>query len=95
MTLNKRQLAAAAARRTDLTRQQTLDALEAILDTIADTLAAGGEVRLANFGRFKAQDYPGRELRAFDGQGRCRVETHRVPVFRPSAVLRRRLREQS
>ena len=95
MTLNKRQLAAAAAKKTDLTRQQTQTALQAILDTIAETLAAGGEVRLADFGRFKAQDYPGRELRAFDGQGRCRVETHRVPAFRPSAVLRRRLRDQS
>lgn len=93
--MNKRQLAAAAAKRTALTRQQTQDALDAILETIAETLAAGGQVSLADFGRFKVQDYPGRELRRFDGQGCCQVESHRVPVFRSSAVLRRRLRDQS
>jgi nucleoid DNA-binding protein len=92
--MNKRQLVAAAARRTALTQGQARQVLDAILETIAEVLAEGGCVALSDFGRFEAKPYPGRRLRQFGGAGRFVVEDRPVPVFRSSAALRRRVKEK-
>jgi integration host factor subunit beta len=92
--VNKRQLIVAAARRTSLTQGQTREALEAILEVISRALADGGHVTISGFGRFDTQRYPGRRLHRFDDEGYYNVEARRIPVFRSSAVLRRRLRRR-
>ena len=90
--MNKRQLIAAAARRTSLTQGQTREALEAILEVIACALAQNEHVTISGFGRFDVQQYAGRKLRRFDGEGHYRVEERRLPVFRSSKLLRQKLR---
>jgi nucleoid DNA-binding protein len=92
--MNKRELIAAAARRNSLTHRQMREALDALLETIVQTLAEGDQVALADFGRFCLQHYPGRTLQRFDGEGQYTVEGRSVPVFKSSAALRRRLREE-
>ena len=91
--MDKRQLVTAAARRSSLSRAQMHDALDALLETISEALVAGETVALSAFGRFEVQEYPGRRLRRFGAPGHFVVEGRRVPVFRSSAALRRRLRE--
>ena len=93
--MNKRQLIAAAARRSSLTQVQTREALEAILVVIAQSLADGEHVTISGFGRFDVQQYAGRRLRRFNGEGHYEVEDRRVPVFRASKLLRRKLRRKS
>ena len=92
--MNKRRLIAAAARRSSLTQFQTREALEAILMVIADSLAAGDHVTISGFGRFDVQHYAARKLHRFDGPGHYEVEDHRVPAFRASKLLRRKLRRK-
>ena len=92
--MDKRQLIAAAARRSSLTQRQVGEALDAIVETIAGTLAEGGSVALSGLGRFEVKPYPGRKLHHFGGGGHYTVEGRSVPVFRSSAALRRRLREE-
>ena len=92
--MNKRQLIAAASRQSLLTQRQTREALEAILEVIAGTLAEGDHVTISCFGRFDMQQYVGRRLRRFDKLGHYEVEGRRVPVFRSSELLRRQLREE-
>ena len=88
--MDKRRLVNTAARRSDLTRRQTQEALEALLETVAEALAAGDEVILKSFGRFWTWERR-QQVRGFDGQ------THRIAerqlVFKASAALRRRLKE--
>jgi nucleoid DNA-binding protein len=92
--VNKRELIAAAARRSSLTQVEVGAALEAMMETIAEALAAGDHVAMSEFGRFQMRDYAGRELSRF-GQPGCHVaQERRIPVFKPSAVLRRRVRER-
>ena len=91
--MNKRQLVASASRRTLLTQRQVRQALDALLATIAEALATGEPVALADFGRFEAQHYSGRQLRRFGGKGHYTVQGHAVPVFRSSEALRRRVKE--
>jgi len=90
--VNKRQLIAAAARRSSLTQGQVREALAALLGVISAALAEGEHVTLGGFGRFDVQRYRGRKLRRFDGPGHYEVQDHRVPVYRPSKLLRQRVR---
>ena len=93
--MNKRQLMAAAARRSSLTQRQTSEALKAILGVVGDALAEGDHVTISGFGRFDVQQYAGRKLRRFDGEGHYQVKDRRVPVFRSSKLLRQRLRRNN
>jgi DNA-binding protein HU-beta len=90
--VNKRQLIGIASRRSSLTQEQTRRALEAILEVIADALEEGDHVTISGFGRFDVQRYTGRKLHSFDGEGYYQAEDRRVPVFRSSKLLRKKLR---
>jgi nucleoid DNA-binding protein len=92
--VNKRQLIAAAARRSRLTQRETRRALEAVLEAIAGALAEGDPVTISGFGRFDLQQYAGRKLHRFDSPGHYEVEGRQVPVFRSSELLRQRLRRK-
>ena len=94
MTVRKKDLVARAARRSRLTKAQTRQALDALLNVIAETLAAGDTVVLGGFGRFETQLYPERKLRRFDGDGHYKVQSRPIPVFKPSVALRRRVRQK-
>ncbi len=89
--MDKRQLIATAARRSRLTRRQTAEALEAILDTIAGALSEGEPVVLKSFGRFSTWDRRQR-VRGFDG--RVHQVAERQVGFKTSAGLRRKLKER-
>ena len=90
--MNKRQLIAAAARRSSLSQGQVGEALAALLAVIAAALAGSDHVVISGFGRFDAQPYAARKLRRFDGQGCYEVAERRLPVFRSSQRLRQKLR---
>ena len=92
--MNKRQLVATAARQTSLTRRQMGEALDALLEAIAEALEAGDYVALSDFGRFSTQKYVGRRLSRFGEQGHYAVESRLIPIFKSSQVLRRRLRRK-
>jgi integration host factor subunit beta len=70
------------------------EALEAILETIAEALEEGDYVALSDFGRFFTQEYSGRTLSRFGEGGHYAVEGRSIPVFKSSKVLRRRLRRE-
>ena len=91
--MDKRELVARAARKTTLTNRQVRDALDAVLETIAEGLIAGESVALSDFGRFVAQEHRDQQVHGFDGR-LCHVESRPLPVFKSSAVLRRRLKER-
>jgi DNA-binding protein HU-beta len=92
--MNKRQLVAAAARKTPLTRRQMAEALDALLETIAEVLESGDYVALSDFGHFSTQEYVGRSLSRFGKQGHYAVESRLIPIFKSSQVLRQRLRRR-
>jgi len=92
--MNRQQLIAAAARRSSLTQRQVRRALQAILETVGESLADGRPVVLPNFGRFDLQHYSGRMVRRFGGKGHYTVRERWVPVFRSAPALRRKVREK-
>ncbi len=50
--MNKQELISSIAQKADLTKDQAGAALEAMIDTVADALKSGDEVRLLGFGNF-------------------------------------------
>jgi DNA-binding protein HU-beta len=93
--MNKRQLTEAVARRSNLTRQEAHIALEALVDVIAETLAGGDEVILKDFGRFGVHEVPPYTIRHVQTRRPQLVSGVRLPVFKSSAALRRRLRKET
>jgi DNA-binding protein HU-beta len=43
------------ASKTDMSRKQAADAVEAVLDSITETLRSGGEINFTGFGKFSTQ----------------------------------------
>ena len=85
--LHKRSLVAQVARRTSLTRAQVGEALEGILEVVAETMAAGGAVTLVGFGRFEVAEHKGRTIHGLDGRA-YQIENRLVPSFKPYPHLR-------
>lgn len=92
--MNKRQLVTAAAKKTSLTYRQMDEALQALLEAVAEALEGGDYVALSDFGRLSVQEYVGRRLSRFGRQGHYAVESRLIPIFKSSQVLRRRLRRR-
>jgi nucleoid DNA-binding protein len=90
--MDKRELITLAARRSTLTRRQVEEALHAILETVAEAIAAGEPVILKDFGRFSTWQRRQR-IRGFDGQAHDVDEVQLA--FKASAILRRRLKGES
>ena len=89
--MDKRELVTLAARRSTLTRRQVEEALHAILETVAEAIAAGEPVLLKDFGRFSMWERKQR-IRGFDGQAH-EVDEMQL-AFKASAILRRHLKEK-
>jgi DNA-binding protein HU-beta len=92
--VHKRFLITEVARRTSLTKAQVREALEGILEAVAETMAEGDAVTLVGFGRFEASEHRPRIVHGRDGKT-YNVQSRLVPSFRPYPSLRRRVQEQA
>lgn len=93
--MDRRDLVNRAAAAGSLTRSEIEEALDVILDTIADALAVGECVTIKNFGCFSMEPYPAHEVHDFQAARRRQSAAGRRPVWKSSKSLRRRLRETS
>ena len=61
--MNKGELVAALAAKTEMTKKESEAALNGILDVIAASMAKGEKVQLIGFGTFEAKNRPARVAR--------------------------------
>ena len=54
--MNKLQLTDAVAAKAQITKKEAATAVSAVLDVIAETLAAGGDVKITGFGGFEVKE---------------------------------------
>jgi len=85
-------LMAAAAARSGISKNKMKRAFDSLLREIEDTLAQGGEVRLAGFGRFRMKDVKSRKF--FNIRENKFMETipSRRPSFQISTALKNRFK---
>ena len=86
--MNKPELIAAAAQKTGLPKKDAEALVNAVLDTIATTLAAGEKVQLSGFGNFEVKTREARVGRNPHTKEAIQIPATQVPTFKPSKILK-------
>ena len=86
--MNKTELVAAVAAKTELTKKDAEKAVSAVLETVAETLAAGEKVQLVGFGTFETRDREARTAKNPRTGEPVEVAASRVPAFKAGQALK-------
>lgn len=86
--MNKTELAAVVAAKTELSKKNAEKAVAAVLDTIAETLAAGEKVQIVGFGTFEVREREARTAKNPRTLETVEVPACRVPAFKAGQGLK-------
>lgn len=91
--MNKTELIAEVAVKAGLSKKDAEKALNAALDTIASTLAAGDKIQLVGFGGFETKTREARMGRNPRTKESIEIPACRVPVFKAGKALKDKVAE--
>ena len=80
--MNKGELIAALANKTEMTKKDSEAALNAVLDVIAESMAKGEKVQLIGFGTFEAKNRPARTGAS------VKIAACKAPAFKAGKALK-------
>jgi DNA-binding protein HU-beta len=86
--MTKAELCARVAEQTELTKKETEDVVNAVLDTIMETLAAGERVQLVGFGCFEVRERAARRARNWTNGSTVELPPTKAVQFRAGKNLR-------
>jgi DNA-binding protein HU-beta len=87
--VNRHEFVAEVSRRSGLNRQDADQALQAVLDTISDTLRNGGDVNFSGFGKFTTQERKARTgVNPRNPTEKVEIPAARVPKFAAGSSLK-------
>ncbi len=86
--MNKTELIAAIAERTELSKKDAEAALKAFTETVAEELVKGGKVQLVGFGTFEVSERPAREGRNPRTGETMKIEAAKAPKFKAGKALK-------
>ena len=92
-TVTRADLSEAVLREIGLSRRESAECVDSIIDAIADRLEAGEAVKISGLGTFTLRDKGERLGRNPKTGEPAPISARRVVVFKPSAVLKRRMAE--
>lgn len=87
-TVTRAQLSEAVYQEVGLSRNESAQLVETVLNEIGDRLVAGETVKISSFGSFSVRQKGGRIGRNPKTGQEVPIEPRRVLVFRPSHVLK-------
>ena len=90
-TLTRSDLSEAVYREIGLSRNESSELVESILDRIADALVSGDNVKISSFGTFALRDKGARVGRNPKTGEEVPIDPRRVLVFRPSHIMKERV----
>ena len=90
-TLTRSDLSEAVYREIGLSRNESSDLVETILDRIASALVEGETVKISSFGTFTVREKGARMGRNPKTGEEVPIDPRRVLVFRPSHILKERV----
>ena len=93
-TITRADLSEAVYQEVGLSRNESANLVEAVLQEISDTLIGGQNVKLSSFGSFLLRDKGGRVGRNPKTGEEVPIEPRRVLVFRPSQVMKDQINEE-
>jgi DNA-binding protein HU-beta len=86
--VNKSELIDAVAESADLSKADAARAIEAVVDTITNSLKGGDSVTLVGFGTFAAKARPARTGRNPQTGATINIAASTVPVFKAGKALK-------
>ncbi|MBE5776139.1 MAG: HU family DNA-binding protein [Clostridiales bacterium] len=86
--MNKTEMIAALAAKTELSKKDAEKALNAVVETITEALKAGEKVALVGFGTFEAKERPARIARNPRTGEEIKVEASKTPAFKAGKALK-------
>lgn len=92
-TLTRADLAEAVYQEVGLSRSESSQLVESVLNEVADTLVKGETVKLSSFGSFQVREKAGRVGRNPKTGEEVPIEPRRVLVFRASHVLKDKIND--
>ncbi|MAB13794.1 MULTISPECIES: integration host factor subunit alpha [Parvibaculum] len=92
-TITRAHLSEAVYQEVGLSRNESADLVERVLQEISDCLAGGDTVKLSSFGSFSVRQKGGRMGRNPKTGEEVPIKPRRVLVFRPSHVLKERIND--
>ena len=86
--MNKSELIARVAETCNITKKDAAGAVDAVLDTITESLKAGEKVQLIGFGNFEVRDRAARKGRNPQTGEEIQIAASKVPAFKPGKALK-------
>ena len=86
--MNKGELVAALAAKTELSKKDSEAALNALVEVIGETLAKGEKVQLIGFGTFESQNRPARTARNPRTGAEVKIAASKAPAFKAGKALK-------
>lgn len=87
--MTKQEFVAEVARRSQLTTRDAGKAVDAVLETITDTLRRGGDITFTGFGKFQTQERKARSgVNPRNPSERVQIPAARVPKFSAGSALK-------
>ncbi len=93
-TITRAHLSEAVYQEVGLSRNESAELVEAVLDQVADALARSETVKISSFGTFSVRQKGQRIGRNPKTGEEVPILPRRVLVFRPSAVLKNRINKE-
>ena len=86
--MNKAELVAAMAERTELSKKDAEAALKAFTDVVAEELKKGEKIQLVGFGTFEVSERAARTGRNPQTEGDARIPASSSPKFKAGKALK-------
>lgn len=86
--MNKSEFIKSLAEKTEMTQKDAARALDAMVDTIKETLAKGDKVQIIGFGSFEVRDRKERKVISPATKEEIVVPATKVPAFKPGKSLK-------
>ena len=86
--MNKTELVAAMAEKTELSKKDAEKALKAFTDVVAEELAKGEKIQLVGFGTFEVAERPAREGRNPKTGETMKIAASKAPKFKAGKALK-------
>ncbi len=86
--MNKTELVAAIAEKTELSKKDSEKALKAFIDTVTEELKAGGKVQLIGFGTFDVTKREARKGRNPQTKKTITIKACKAPKFKVGKALK-------
>ena len=86
--MNKTELINAVAEAAELSKKDATKAVDAVFDTIQESLANGDKVQLIGFGNFEVRERAARKGRNPQTGEEIEISASKVPAFKPGKALK-------